>query len=141
QHYTHLIHAFVMVDEQGRPAVCSNVPDKSLTTAAHAAGVKLLLGLGRGSTGKSFTAMVRDDAKANRLIREIVGLASANGYDGLDIDWEFPAAGDEDALVRFVTDLHRELKATNPRALLAIALPKSNYYGQWFRIAEIKDKF
>ena len=72
QHYTHLIHAFVMVDEQGRPAVRSNVPDKSLTAAAHAAGVKVLLGLGGGSNGKSFTAMVRDEAKASRFIREIV---------------------------------------------------------------------
>lgn len=141
QHYTHLIHAFVMVDEQGRPAVRSYVPDKSLTAAAHAAGVKVLLGLGGGSNGKSFTAMVRDEAKSSRFIQEIVKLASENGYDGLDIDWEFPAAGDEDALVRFVTDLHRELKADNPQALLAIALPKSNYYGQWFRIGEIKDKF
>ncbi len=140
EHFTHLIHAFVGVDEQGLPESRSTVPDKSLTQAAHAAGVKVLLGLGGGSNGKNFTAMVRDAAKSERFIREIVALAGANGYDGLDIDWEFPAQGDEDALVRFVTDLHRELKAANPQALLGIALPKGNYYGQWFRVSEIKDK-
>ncbi len=139
-HFTHLIHAFIAVDEQGLPELRSTVPNKALTQAAHAAGVKVLLGLGGGSNGKNFTAMVRDEAKSRRYIREIVALAGANGYDGLDIDWEFPAAGDEDALVRFVTDLHRELKAANPQALLGIALPKGNYYGQWFRANEIKDK-
>src|SRR5690606_3396969 len=111
------------------------------TQAAHEAGVKVLLGLGGGSNGKSFTAMVRDEAKARRFIQEIVAITVANGYDGLDVDWEFPAAGDEDALVRFVTDLHRELKAANPQALLAVALPKGNYYGQWFRMEQLKDKF
>lgn len=140
EYFTHLIHAFVAVDEQGRPEPRSTVPGKSLTEAAHAAGVKVLLGLGGGSNGNNFAAMVRDEAKSQRFIREIVALAGANGYDGLDIDWEFPAVGDEAALVRFVTDLHRELKAANPQSLLAIALPKGNYYGQWFRVSELKDK-
>jgi chitinase len=140
ERYTHLIHAFVAVDERGLPEARSTVPDKALTQAARTADVKVLLGLGGGSNGKNFTAMVRDQAKSQRFIREIVAMAGAYGYDGLDIDWEFPAAGDEDVLVRFVTDLHRELKAANPQALLGIALPKGNYYGQWFRANEIKDK-
>lgn len=138
--FTHIIHAFVGVGANGAPEVRAAVPSKALTSAARAAGTKVILGLGGGSNGANFAKMVRDPELSKNFIAQVVQMTVDYGYDGLDIDWEYPAEGDRQLLTDFVNSMHGALKAIDPNLMLVMAMPKSNYYGQWYDVEAIKDK-
>jgi chitinase len=49
QLYTHLCHAFVVADEDGKIRPNKTCPSRQLVTNAHKAGVKVLISLGGGA--------------------------------------------------------------------------------------------
>lgn len=63
--------------------------------------VKLLLAVGGWNMGSApFTAMVASDAGRQEFARTAVTFLRTNNFDGLDLDWEYPAnrgspAGDQ----------------------------------------------
>lgn len=139
--FTHLIHAFATV-RKGEIQTEGNLPSPALTRAAHAVGVKVLLGLGGADSGPDFTALTKDPAAQAACIKSLVKLAIDHGYDGIDVDWEFPAASDVDQVVDFVAKLRQALREANPAALVTMPLPAANYYGQYFdgrRLAALVD--
>lgn len=136
--FTYVIHAFTRVSPEGLPMAEGNVPSQTLTRAAHAGGTRVLLGIGGGSNGKDFGKMVRNPEKMRAFVTAVVNMAQASGYDGLDIDWEYPEAGDEQALISFVETLRTELKARNPQGQLFMAMSRGNYYGQRFNVEKLR---
>src|SRR4051794_28274125 len=56
--YTHLCHAFLVADSEGRLQEARNVPSRDLTGDAHKAGVKVLVSLGGWGWDKQFALMV-----------------------------------------------------------------------------------
>lgn len=139
--FTHLIHAFATV-KKGEIHTEGNLPSPELTSAAHAAGVKVLLGLGGADSGPDFTALTKDPAAQAAFIKNIVKLATDNGYDGVDVDWEFPGKAEVDRVVDFVAKLRQALREASPAALVTMPLPAANYYGQYFdgkRLAGLVD--
>ena len=54
--------------------------------------IKTLIAIGgwnHGSTG--FTDMVSSDAGINSFVRNSMQYVRENGFDGIDLDWEYPA--------------------------------------------------
>ncbi len=129
--FTHLIHAFVTI-HKGVLRTAGNLPSRELTQAGHAAGVKVLLGFGGADSGAELSAMTRNPEIENTCVQGLAKLVTDNGYDGVDIDWEFPTAADTAGVVAFVDRLRQELRRTNPNALVTMPLPNTDYYGQYF---------
>ncbi|QDV35607.1 glycoside hydrolase family 18 protein [Tautonia plasticadhaerens] len=88
--YTHLCHAFVTADEQGRIRPSRGVPNADLARRAHEAGVRMLVSLGGWGWDEEFAAIVADPEAEDRYVEAVLKLVDESDYDGIDLDWEYP---------------------------------------------------
>jgi chitinase len=110
--FTHIAHAFVTVDTSGTLVTHGNVPSRELTSRARAAGVRTLLSLGGMDSAATIAPVAADEARCRALARDLVALAQEHGYDGLDLDWEFPLnEGDMEAFTRLCRMTREEMNA------------------------------
>jgi chitinase len=93
--YTHLCHAFLTADGDGKLKPSRNVPDRRLTAQAHKSGVKVLISLGGWGWDKQFAEIVSRPESEKRYVDAVVKMMDENDYDGLDLDWEYPDTADE----------------------------------------------
>ena len=93
--YTHLCHAFVVADENGKIRPSKSCPNRQLVVDAHKANVKILLSLGGWGWDKQFAAIVRDPEAENRYVKAVMEIVDEYDYDGIDLDWEYPDTKDE----------------------------------------------
>jgi len=93
--YTHLCHAFIVADEDGRLKPNPRVPSNRFAEQAHAAGVKVLLSLGGWGWDNEFAAMVKKSVAEARYIEAVMRLVDEFDYDGIDLDWEYPDTAEE----------------------------------------------
>lgn len=84
---THINHAGVSFDASGNLIVPSGFLEKALLTKGHSHGVKVMLLLGGDFTGVESTA-----GALTTLLNNLKTFITENGYDGIDIDWEYPAS-------------------------------------------------
>jgi len=84
---THINHAGVNFNADGSLSVPDGFLEPELIAKAHAAGVKVLLLL-----GGDFTALETSTAALPALIGNLQTFLGRHGYDGVDIDWEYPAS-------------------------------------------------
>lgn len=106
--YTHLCHAFIVADEDGRVRPGRGVPDPDLARRAHEAGVQMLISLGGWGWDRQFAAIVADPSAEDRYVEAVLKLVDEADYDGLDLDWEYP---DTEAEVVGFERLTRRLRA------------------------------
>jgi len=79
--------SWVAADEK----VCqSHNYDKGLLHLAHAAGAEVYPSIGGWSLSDPFPAMAANPASRAEFADQCVGLIQEYGFDGIDIDWEFP---------------------------------------------------
>lgn len=107
-------------------------PDSNLISVAHAAGAKVVLVVGgdQPEATAGFAQMAASAATRQAFITNLLRLVTANGYDGVDLDWEFPQTTSDRANL---TALTRELRtALGTSRSLSIAGPASDWYGQWY---------
>jgi chitinase len=97
---THINHAGVPWLSDGSLSVPDGFLEPDLIANAHATGVKVLL-----LTGGDFTAAETDSAVLDAVVANLQTFVNANGYDGLDVDWEFPQSPADAAF--FVTLMTR----------------------------------
>jgi chitinase len=91
---THILHAGINIDGSANGTI--DVPDgfiePELIAKAHKAGVKVLMLVG-GDAGAFSTVAANDDLRVV-FVENLWDFAQKHGYDGVDIDWEYPAATD-----------------------------------------------
>ena len=111
---THINHASVPWASDGTLSVATGFLEPDLITKAHAAGVKVLL-----LTGGDFAAVEGSSALLDTVIANLLAFVTTNGYDGLDVDWEFPSTT---ADRKFFVELMTKLRAAfpSPRYTLSI---------------------
>ncbi len=103
---THINHAGVPWLSDGSLSVPDGFLEPDLITNAHAAGVKVLL-----LTGGDFAAAESDSSVLDTVVANLQSFVSANGYDGLDVDWEFPQSATDAA---FFVKLMARFRAVFP---------------------------
>ena len=108
---THINHAGVGFDAYGQLSVPEGFLEPALISGAHAAGVKVLLLLGGNFQGLEATGAV------DTLVANIAAFEQQYGYDGADLDWEYPET-DADRLM--LVTLVQKLRASNPNYVLSI---------------------
>lgn len=116
---THINHAGVSFDAYGTLSVPDGFMEPALNHHAHAAGVKVLLLLGGDFTG------LQASGNEQTLVDNIAAFEKQHGYDGVDIDWEYP---ETTADRRFLVSLMAKLRQSNPEYVLSIdAAPWGGY--------------
>jgi len=66
------------------------IPNTSLISNAHQHGVKVMLSLGGWTDSGNFPQIAADPEKRARFAHWCVRHIKAYGFDGIDVDWEYP---------------------------------------------------
>lgn len=116
---THVIYAFAIpkTDGSGELLPLEGASDRVplLKQKCSNAGVKLLLGVGGWSANGVELYPVFDQAtstaeKRTLLTKNIMKMVRENGFEGVDVDWEYPFYGYNDrAYNQFLLELHDSL--------------------------------
>ena len=92
-----------------------------------------------GSTRSAFSDMSSSSATRKIFISGVMNFMSTYGFDGIDLDWEYPAAsdrgglpGDTENYVALVKDMRAAFGSTYG---LSVTLPTSYWYLQHFDLA------
>src|ERR1035438_9839125 len=86
QKLTHINHAGVGFDAGGNLTVPDGFLEPNLITKGHQAGVPVMLLL-----GGDFPGLETSTAAIPNLVANLKSFIKTNGYDGIDIDWEYPS--------------------------------------------------
>jgi chitinase len=89
---THINHAGVSFDSNANLEVPEGFLEPELIEKAHAAGVKVLLLL-----GGDFGALETQPSLVQTLVNKLQVFEDMHGYDGVDIDWEYPSTAQDAA--------------------------------------------
>lgn len=123
---THIIYAFAIPTADGGVRPLENAANvRALIREAHAHGVKVLLAVGGWSYQNvpledTFAAATGTDAKRAALTEAIRSMCTQYGFDGVDLDWEYPRTS---GTYRQYEDLMLRLRAKLPDKLLTTAVP------------------
>ena len=124
--YTHVNYAFAIPDENGsiRPLSNSNLASKLVTTA-HSKNVKVLISVGGWSYNNTvlestFVAATNTDQKCRTFANNIINLVEQYGFDGADIDWEYPRSNTSAQYEKFMTYLYQGLSQRNKLLTAAV---------------------
>jgi chitinase len=114
--YTHICHAFLVADGEGKVQSGRNVPNRELTSKAHQAGVKVMVSLGGWGWDKQFASIVSKPEAEDRYAKSVMAIVDENDYDGIDLDWEYPDTEKEIiGFERLTRRFRKELDAVGAR--------------------------
>ncbi len=112
---THINHAGVSFDAGGTLSVPAGPENEflepELNSRAHAAGVKVLLLLGGDFAG------IEASGAMQTLVDTVAAFEQQYGYDGVDLDWEYPETAADGV---FLVDFMARLRASNPSYVLSV---------------------
>jgi chitinase len=127
---THIIH--VSLEPSTSPPYYTKHPEfevgwdgvayqSDLISRTHAAGKKIILGLGSNATG--FSYITSDETRMATYVDNVITYAKSKGYDGVDLDWEFPeGASGMQAHAALLKALRAKLDQWMPRGILTAAV-------------------
>jgi chitinase len=81
--------------------------------------------------------MTADTAARRRFVQNVSAFCEANTYDGVDLDWEYPAnATDRSNLTLLVHELRQAF--TGKALSISLAVPAGDWTGKWFDFSALK---
>jgi chitinase len=133
QKLTHINHAGLSFNADGSLNIPQGFLEPKLIELAHANGVKVLLLIGGDFTG------VESSGTLVTLVNQLTGFAAKYGYEGFDMDWEYPeTAGDREFFIELMT----ALREANSNYVLSIdAAPWAGYGYDLVQLQQWTDYF
>jgi len=139
---THISHAFTWPDAQGNLVVPDDYIYPELVQAAHDHQVKMIMSIGGWGNCDGFSGMSSQESTRQRFIGQVVEFCRVQGYDGVDIDWEFVSTPEEESdFSHLIKALSMALHQMSPPRLLTMAAPSDDYYGQWIDFEDLAASF
>lgn len=111
---THLMDAFALPNATPGSLNMTNASGANLITAAHGHSTRAILSLGGAFPAANTTNFANNTstlANRNAFVAAITNTVATYGYDGVDIDWEFPTAGEKTQFMAFMQQLYTAIKA------------------------------
>jgi len=134
--YTHINHAFAWPNEEGEIESDVGLFDISVTDYVHNQNSKILLSLGGWGHANGFVNATSSHELRAITISNILDVIILFGYDGIDIDWEYPQSNEQkNNLNLFIMELDSVFLSIDPDLLITMALPTTNWSGQWYDIS------
>jgi chitinase len=133
---THIAHSFILPGATGGLRNMSTYVDAELISEAHAHGVKVIASV--GGAGANFDANVTSSVRA-KTVADMAILCKTYGYDGIDLDWEFPeTTAQGTAWAAMVSELRIALDAVRPGLTISAAVASGSYYASWLPTSGLK---
>jgi chitinase len=129
---THLNYAFAALSDSGECVSTSASADAVNLPALQALKLrypllKTMISVGGGGAGAAFSQAAASDESQARLVQSCVAFMRTYGFDGIDLDWEYPQAGETQLFTALLSSLRQDLdaqgQADGRRYLLTIAAP------------------
>ena len=133
---THIAHAFINAGKDGSISWDPRFSCPELIKTAHANGVKVVVSLGGWGNDSAFTPITSNIQARKKFIKSIVNFCKKYGYDGLDIDWEYPKSSDRKNFVSLVAELRSAFDSSGIE-VIAMAIPSSDFH-EGFDVAALK---
>ncbi|KAI6175816.1 Acidic mammalian chitinase-like [Aphelenchoides bicaudatus] len=133
---SHVFYAFAQINGLGVSGPSGGYPAIK-KFKEHNPSLKILLSIGGDGTASSFQQLVANPANVATWAKNAVKYAKNNGFDGLDIDWEFP----DNQKTQF-TNLLKQIRNNGPKPFLltaAVAPGISNHAVSAYDIGAIRD--
>ncbi|KAE9377607.1 glycoside hydrolase family 18 protein [Stipitochalara longipes BDJ] len=96
-----------------------------------------------GPTQKAYTNMVSSAGNRATFIKNIMKFMSSYGFDGVDLDWEYPGADDRGGVpadtANYVALVKEMSAAFGSKYQLTVTIPTSFWYLQHFDVANMQD--
>jgi GH18 family chitinase len=134
---THVNYAFAGVSDKGecvsiRPQDDQiNFPALQLLKQQHH-GLKTFISIGGAAHSNNFSKAVENAAARQHLAQSCLSFMKAGGFDGIDIDWEFPRPADKSNYTALLKELRSQLNVQSAtdgvQYLLTAALPAGPEY-------------
>ena len=129
---THVIHAFAWPNADGSIDSYDGMFGSGISEVIHAQDRKFILSLGGWGNDSNFEIICADPNLREFFINNLISIILINGYDGADIDWEFPdSETDRTNLNLLVSEMRSAFDQLDPDLLITMAIPVSNWWGQW----------
>lgn len=112
------------------------LPNTGLVDLAHQHGVKVVVSIGGWDDSNNFPAAAGSEKTRQAFAHACIGVIQTFGFDGIDIDWEFPClpdhkgtSGDKQNYTKLIQTIRDNLNAlekqTGEHYLLTAAFPAS----------------
>ncbi|KAJ5726245.1 glycoside hydrolase [Penicillium malachiteum] len=153
--YTHINFAFAAIDPdtfEVRPDQTEDLDLLKRVTQLKTLDpdLKVMIALGGwtfndpGPTQSTFSDIARSTDNQAKFFSSLISFLSSHNLDGVDLDWEYPAADDRNGRAddyenfpSFIANLKSALSNAGGRDELSITLPSSYWYLQHFDIAKL----
>src|SRR5690554_1056789 len=140
ENLTHVIHAFAWPTSSGSIEMYSGMPSSQLIQSVHNAGKKIVLAFGGWGQSAGFAPMAADSTARANFINNVVQLFHQHGYDGIDLDWEYPSNVTEGKnLTKLVKELRERFYIENPEWTISMAVGAGSWSGQYIEYQILKD--
>ncbi|KAI5919754.1 glycoside hydrolase [Camillea tinctor] len=154
--YTHLNYAFAFVDPVSFAVAPMSETDKDLwprftRLKEDNAGLKTFISVGGWTmndpdqpTARTLSNLAASQDAQQKFFKSLISFMTTYGFDGVDIDWEYPVAEERSGIkedftnyVVFLRNLKATFAASGHSYGLTITVPSSYWYLQHFDIVEI----
>jgi len=129
----------------------SDLTDKSflgygdkLLAKAHAANVKVLIGLAGGKSGgvTNLQAIFANNTLTGQFVSNIVTLCEQKGYDGIALDYEYPGSNTDGAnILTFMQDLRVAFAKSSilksKQMYISMAMPTGDWAAKYYDLASL----
>ncbi|XPS72969.1 Chitinase [Ascochyta lentis] len=148
---THLNFAFATIDPNTFEVLPANSADPDLYkefTGLKSSTLQTWIAIGGwdfndpGPTRTTFSNLARTAARRARFITSLKAFLTKNGFQGVDIDWEYPGAPDRGGIKEDTDNyvaLVKEMRASfGTQFGISMAIPSAYWYMRWFKLKEME---
>jgi len=125
---THLNHAFAWPNDDAGIDMWDGYLYPELIEAAHRNGRRICVSLGGWGQCESFPGIAADPNLRATFVKNVMDFIVRHGYDGVDVDWEFPANPEEKASLNL---LMRDIRKAGDKLGRPFILTMAISAGTW----------